>query len=188
VTACGRRRHHHGLGEATVTQQPTPDLVQALARQLRLVETMAWEPAAEPSHVHAEVQEAFRISGPTSLLVMASTAGLRLRRYAGGQDQPASHAQLPRDLLHATATIDDPGLVDACIELIEQQAQGHASDLPAQLVGSGRGEQALIELLSIAMTMAQRVTDTSAAVSDPRQLLAQEAVRSERAWLRRPHD
>jgi hypothetical protein len=170
-----------------VTQQPTPDLIHALGQQLRLVETMAWEPAAEPANVHAEVQQAFHTNGPASLLVMASTAALRLRRSADAQAKPPARAQLPRELIHATATTDDLGLVDTCIELIEQQARGHATDLPAQLCGSGRGEQALIELLSIAMTMAQRVSDISPEALDARQLLAQEAVRSEGRWLQRRH-
>ncbi len=164
---------------------PTPDLIHALGQQLRLVETMAWEPAADAWHVHAEVQEAYHLHGLASLHMMASTAGHRLRRLAHNQDQGLEHARLPRDLVHATATTDDADLVDDCIRLIDQQAHGHSTDLPAQLVGSGRGEQALIELLSIAMTLAKQLADRSPEMADPRQLLAQEAVRSEKSWLQR---
>jgi hypothetical protein len=165
-----------------VSNQPTPEKLRVLTRQLRLVETLAWEHDADPSQVHDELARAYRVDRPAALRVMADIASSRLDELEVGD--PGSPFRSIRGLFHTMATIDDHDLVGRCIDLVQACRGGQQrAALVEPLVSSGRGASALIELLSMAMITAHRLTETSEELNHPREVVAREAATGELTWL-----
>ena len=159
-----------------------PDELTAVARQLRLVETLAWEHDADASQVHDELARAYRIDSLAALQTMAAVASSRLDHWQEGN--PDSSFASMRTLFHATATIDDHDLVGRCIDVVQTHRAGQSRKaLVGPLLSSGRGANALVELLSMAMTTAQRLTEATEGLDHPREVVAREAAAAELGWL-----
>ena len=171
-----------------IEPNPRPrDGLRALAGQLRLVETLAWEQNADPELVHDEIVRAWRIDGPEALRLLACTAATRLQQLADHHYLGGEPGTGLRETFHASATTDDHGLVDACLDLVDHQHRNSApgaDPLGEALVAAGLGPSALVELLSIAMTAGHHLTEAAGDLTHPHQLLAREAADMERRWLK----
>jgi len=170
-----------------IDPNPHPrDELRVLARQLRLVETLAWEHDADPELVHDEIARAWRIDGPEALRLLACTAATRLQHLADHHYLGAEPGTGLREMFHSSATIDDHDLVDVCIDLVDQHRNSAPGSAPLVegLVAAGRGPSALVELLSIAMTAGHHLTAATGDLTHPHQLLAREAADMERRWLK----